>query len=782
MKRKIAKKWWILSSLTMSALITIPIVAAACTKTSNPESDKPKEGDNKKEPPKQSSDQTQDPSTSDTTQPPQTGGQNISQTGSTPTQKELNEFNRQVDLTSVAIKKWSTNFGPQPERSQTLPSKVDFSSLEFELEGPHKDKLWYVVESIVNQKDATGELEVSLSIKSRANPLLEKSKNFTFSGFATSNQPNLNDIYRRLQSDFDKYNELDQTGRYELDESKYLEQLKLQKENQPLSTLRPDLNNNNESKINDFNTKANEIKVANYESSAYKGFTLPKYDANGQFLGLSLDEKTETVKQSSWVDALGGRNWYQMQGLARTIPNEYYRKSAIQTYAAVMFNEDKERAPDPNDPTRKWFKTTRGTMWILDFEKPADGSYPTKWYFGTNMHVSDALTAESEGLSLTRLNEDIGTRTTLKLLGLEADPRNNLAKGFSLDKGVAKVIYRGADFLNSKPADFLVDEQKEKFKDIEEFTDFAVIEVDLTKHRLRNDEGTLQEFAKSFSNNYATRVDDHIKFIKESYLKNYAKIEHQLTRNSKDESIAQDKDELFITGYPLAVEDWFFRPYIDDDQRKVLEYNVSLWVNSDYRYYNQLGSRSETSQSTYSDKELDHGNYLSYIMGYRLFKDKPGITDAFITAYRNGSGLYSSTDGKQYIQAGLNYSPRHYRPYGGASGSSVRTQNNELVSVYHTAVGSAVSGLSAAFRSEGFDYQGLYGDKYHLPQYDLIYGGGKDQKNSYRQTLLSLYPNIKTNLFPNGVSEDQIPQEFRFKNQEQDQNPQNSQPSSSNNN
>ncbi len=85
--------------------------------------------------------------------------------------------------------------------------------------------------------------------------------------------------------------------------------------------------------------------------------------------------------------------------------------------------------------------------------------------------------------------------------------------------------------------------------------------------------------------------------------------------------------------------------------------------------------------------------------------------------------------------------------------------------IWHVGNGFAQTGLAAAFRSEGYDYHGLYGS-YNLPQYDLIYGGGKDQKTSYRQAMMALYKNknIATALFPNGFGEDQIPSAFKFKN------------------
>ncbi|WAM06368.1 hypothetical protein ONA23_05250 [Mycoplasmopsis cynos] len=55
---------------------------------------------------------------------------------------------------------------------------------------------------------------------------------------------------------------------------------------------------------------------------------------------------------------------------------------------------------------------------------------------------------------------------------------------------------------------------------------------------------------------------------------------------------------------------------------------------------------------------------------------------------------------------------------------------------------------------------------YELPQYDLIYGGGKDQKEgaSYREAMKKLYEsqNIKTYLFPNGFADEKVPEKFKF--------------------
>nr|WP_307909088.1 hypothetical protein [Mycoplasmopsis bovis] len=129
-------------------------------------------------------------------------------------------------------------------------------------------------------------------------------------------------------------------------------------------------------------------------------------------------------------------------------------------------------------------------------------------------------------------------------------------------------------------------------------------------------------------------------------------------------------------------------------------------------------------------------------------------------------------NGKKYFNYGLHIMPRSYVPYGGASGSSVRNKNNELIAVFHTANNSAKTGLVATFRSYGYDYKGLFGD-YKLPAYDLIYGGAPGQKNSYRDALEKKYKKngkqYKTNLFQKGFSKDQIPHNLSLMKQAQPQ-------------
>ncbi|UUD37030.1 Membrane-associated lipoprotein precursor [Mycoplasmopsis californica] len=413
------------------------------------------------------------------------------------------------------------------------------------------------------------------------------------------------------------------------------------------------------------------------------------------------------------------------------------------------------------------FLSTSGTMWIMDYQIDSNGA--VKWYFGTNAHVAKFLTDQTTSFSLLRINENVGIGTTLKLSELD---ENFTRFTFNNNKGLITKVFDGTDFMNTTPSQYLAGDQKTKFKDVEEFVDFAVIEIDFSKTttsqvdihsagkslKSQYQASSMVDLVKFITNNYETKTDKHIKFKKESYLKNYDQIDRPLAiATDADKQKIQQVDNLFILGYPSSEGDYFLEKYIDDDQIKAAKQNFSLWINSDYRYYKKLTTQ-EGAPASFSKEELARGNFLSYEIGYRSFINKPGVTDGFLAAHRFGNDLYEQ-DGKFYLNFALEYLPRFYAPYGGASGSSVRTQNNEVVGVVHVSNNSAKTGLVAALRSEGYDYNGLFGD-YNLPQYDLIYGGGKEQKNSYRQEMKKRYGGIKTALFPNGF--DEIPEGFEF--------------------
>ncbi|WFQ95056.1 Ig-specific serine endopeptidase MIP [Mycoplasma feriruminatoris] len=440
----------------------------------------------------------------------------------------------------------------------------------------------------------------------------------------------------------------------------------------------------------------------------------------------------------------------------------------------------------------KIFQTSEsGTMWIMDY---IDINNPTKFYFGTNSHVAKGIRDDMVSFSLTRLNSDIKVGQTF---GLNSADKNFTKFTFAPAKKEKKLneavtaIFHATDFIKkeSSPLSLLKDDQKTKYSEAGLFADFAVIEIDFEKLLDTNNfsrtvwtdssdisskyQDNKNELIKTITNDYAMS-DKKINFASESLLDdiNYKKFDRKLDFNPEntDELKAyRDLNSLYIVGYPTSNEDYYLDQYEDEKQLKNKKYDFSLWINNEYKYYKKLVN-GEGISSSFKDYELEKGNFFSYQIGYRSFINKPGLTDAFLAANKVGKKLYSLDEEnkgktKKYFNYGLEILPRFYAPAGGASGSSVRTKENKLLAVYHAANGSAKTGLAAVFRSNGYDYKDLFGS-YKLGQYDLIYGGGKDQEKgkSYREVLLKKYNNngVKSALFPSGFDEKHIPPEFKF--------------------
>ncbi|MCV3743326.1 DUF31 family protein [Ureaplasma sp. ES3154-GEN] len=573
----------------------------------------------------------------------------------------------------------------------------------------------------------------------------------------------------------------------------YLNQLKRQLNNESIDQVRPDLAAVTSTEKTKFDEKAKNLGLDTYNNQAFKGYTLPVYNNDGEFDGLSIAKKLPG-QGPSWVDSYN-RNQYRNKGLARVLLNKEYQTMGEQTFGISFTNKNqsyiKGNEENPNiptsDPSKFPLTTSRGTVWILDYEKTTDGSYPTKWYFGTNLHVADLLRNNTRGVSLSRLNKNppLQTKFTLTehdsnfstfIIGTDLKTEEETTR----ISEIFKVVYSATDFLEKDPSDYLASKYKEEFKDRKEFLDFAVIEVDFSK--IKPNEWSIisknnvvpenivnnnAKVAEALTNNYANETDKQIKFLDYDYLSRNKENQAPLLKADFDKYTG---DQFFLLGYPLAIEDFYFGKYDEERVKNWVRWSTSLWTNGKYEFFDKLvlpevGTTDE--ERAEHAKELAKGGRFSYQVGYRSFLNKPGVSDAFIASPRNGDKYLTTHDGKQYVSFGLQYMPRDYEPFGGASGSSMRNQHNAVIGVYHTATRFTSTGLVGALRSEGFDYNGLYGT-YNLPQYDLIFGGGKDQKTSYRQALKELNknnPNVRTNIFPNGFEEENIEEKYRFKNE-----------------
>lgn len=143
----------------------------------------------------------------------------------------------------------------------------------------------------------------------------------------------------------------------------------------------------------------------------------------------------------------------------------------------------------------------------------------------------------------------------------------------------------------------------------------------------------------------------------------------------------------------------------------------------------------------------------------------PGIMDIFIAApYLDQGGQILETYDSQtqkfktddlYVFSGLGTTLDNMSGHGGMSGSAVYLKDKMYGLIYMSGPNASVAGV-LNLRSYGKDYEGYYG-KYNLPQYDLIYGGGQEQKKSYFDAMQHMYTDkhedVKTFLFPNGFSE-----------------------------
>ncbi|MCU4117247.1 DUF31 family protein [Mycoplasma zalophi] len=728
--------------------------------------------------------------------------------------------------------------------------------------------------------NATGNLTFVFEIKSKQTSNIIH-KQYPLTGFKTtqfgvSDDGTLHTNVKIEQNEIEKYHALNQKQRFEKDNAEYMRGLKGQFQNRGVDVVRSDLKYD-QNHAKQFNDIAARIGLDTYENSAYKGFTLPVYDANGKVDGLSFGPSS-SPELFSKIDFLEDRDPNRSIGLARMLTNETYRDIALQTFignfsykeefkeqiAAYQrgikeveswdkypeklqnykdnlikdINFEKESAKLEYESTKKQtkerhdleslenqykakiakldeeikkvqgytlefiiseykkkieqfkkdaqagrnFQSASGTLWIIDYEIPEGQSYPTKWFFATNSHVAKLMSNPTFlGFSLTRLNKDVGLNSKLRITGFDTHYKSFLFSGSNIQNNVIKV-YDALDYLTSSPKDFLASNLKSKYENIEEMADFAVIEVDF--NGLINDgnvqgvfqtanfqpvqwNNNAQELAKDVTNDYY-HLDDKKKshFISESYLKNYEKIDYPLIKYKNETS--KQVDELFALGYPVSNEDFFLRRYEDYQEFETKQSYHSLWTNSDYRFY-YAQTNGEDGPLNIDEERLKRGNWLSYQIGLRSFVDKPGINDAFIVSPIRGGKLYETYDNghlKQYLNTGLQYMLRHYVAVGGSSGSSVRNQDYKIVGLHSTIIPAAKTDFVIALRSEGFNYEGAFGT-YNLPQYDLIYGGGKDQKTSYRQALKVLHDANKLNntwLFQHGFDDNNIPEEFKFTN------------------
>ncbi|EFF41252.1 Ig-specific serine endopeptidase MIP [Mycoplasmopsis alligatoris] len=543
--------------------------------------------------------------------------------------------------------------------------------------------------------------------------------------------------------DITKWSEANEVERWKIDFSKYKTALLGHIKNERPPVLLPGMEAPKfakppKDKPKEIPNVENEINYPSYEDAQTLGFASPVVE----------DEK---IKVLDWQENERGKSIHwttypYTAGLARTLPNAMYKKIAKQTYAFDVIDT----------------ALLGGTAWILDFKLEEDGSYPKTWYFGANVHQLKRFStaADTEGnyrdqwnsrtteLRLTKVKDSVLEKEKLYSTNEESQ-----FEKFSLKPFKARTVFLGIDFLNKDPKDFVSKNSKSNI--LKEYIDFGVIEITFDT----------SELAKKVTSNYALNKDEHISFLKNSFLKDYPTVE-------KGKSTI---DDLYILGYPNTNSDASWDLETDEKEKAKKPESQRGVPRSLYTNKNKLLFNNFDKNWT----EFKNGGGFSRGLGHRSFIDKPGVFDSLLSQSKFGSYYfpYELPDNKTkfkfeagndqeinnlFVSMGLGYLVKNYSPASGSSGSSVRNGKNELVGIFSAGNNFSNEGIVQAFRSEGYDYKGYFGD-YNLPQYDLIYGGGKDQRISYREMLKKLYKDkkIKTNLFKDGL--DTIPDEYKFK-------------------
>lgn len=613
--------------------------------------------------------------------------------------------------------------------------------------------------------------------------------------------------------------------------------------------------------ISDFNNKSKETYQPFFRDAFLKNFSVP--DPTNSFL--ILNPLRHDLKRAYYDSYANDR------GKPRYLANEHYKNAALETFEIKFNNVNTviENGRNGDFRGQSAGRLFNGTGWILDYVPTEDGTYPTKWYIATNLHVvmpfrkanasgepySNPAKNAEEAENLRRWNvrynqmqeeyeaakskmEEIKLKTgessneyqallnkytipenatpsewiieynevikakkaaeaevygetvsiTLNKFRTDVPLRKELSPNdwdpridsLTIFPNQVKIVYAATDFLNQSPKDYL--SSNDPNYNYEEMVDFAILEIDFAKQPINEWEKSLgynqvvadgtktffkvesvQKLAEDMTNDYAgSRSALNSKMANYDVLTDYDRLasEKVMVRDGDEEKEVSKINVNFVAvGFPRSDTDYDLNnSSLEMDQNPL--YTASLWTNK---------PRS-------NDKGVvEYGHSLSKNFAFRNFVNKPGVTDLTITlpifnrqknepfsveVFRDPKSSYQKD---KYITYGLGYILTNWQPMGGSSGSAIRDIDGNILAVNFASgdsFGNTLINLSQALRSNGYDYQGQYG-RYNLEQYDLIYGGGKNQKTSYRQALEKLYgSNFKTNLFPQGTSI--IPDKYKF--------------------
>ncbi|RAO95352.1 hypothetical protein DNK47_00690 [Mycoplasma wenyonii] len=426
-----------------------------------------------------------------------------------------------------------------------------------------------------------------------------------------------------------------------------------------------------------------------------------------------------------------------------------------------------------------------GTGWLLDFELPKNGQYPTKWFIATNLHVINKFRFKENpykvvlpitessvryhvpsqfglmGRALTSCEASIYNNTSELSLYTErdADDRNiypedtryvelfrrqgvrNAEELVHLYKALGyikepniytttiknpKLVYAAVDFLGPR---YTV--SGHKVSEVGYFKDFGVMEVDFANENQARIM-TNGIYDKYYKNNPAVKENNgqltKIDFFAPELMSKYSANE-----------LANLEDRYYIGGYPGGVA-----------ENLSFEVNTKLKVSkpAHYGFFNYYHYDTELTDSKLTYFKKHRGNNE---LTFNLLNSKgqiiPGHSDIdSIDKVTNSSKIV--WDGKELNGWGYNYLIDNSFLGKGASGSMVLNQKGELLGLYRMYNEGFNYGFVEPLRASWvIDEKG----RIILPGFDLLTGSGR-QEISYKSQLERFNPNLTTYLRHNSWS------------------------------
>ncbi|AGX89170.1 MIP family Ig-specific serine endopeptidase [Mycoplasma parvum] len=329
-------------------------------------------------------------------------------------------------------------------------------------------------------------------------------------------------------------------------------------------------------------------------------------------------------------------------------------------------------------------KCGSGTGWILDYEWPENGKYPTKWFIATNAHVFERFDFSSSTYKQAHPRSCTGRWNTGSFFQLgvwkEVLSTNNRKTINRVGVKSTKLFYAARnhleDALNNVKGNY--------------FHDFIVLEVEF------HDQHDAREATDNFHEKYGVKKEKPINFFHEGITKNEENFFKEETYTTP----------YYVGGFP-----------IDEETQMTFNHNLD-------KYKGLPASTLSQETHNYAPKRLNHGK--------NAFR---GLGDHSSFELQWGTG---SAD-KQNL-TGFIYWINQMDIGAGGSGSMVVDENGNLLGLYSYGTGKErEQGGVQPIRSYSLEMS----ENEKSPKFDLI-RGTQGQKSSYKSQLDEYYKDKQT--------------------------------------